>query len=160
MEVIKMDYKEIIPLRTLREFDAICLHNEYLYQNKELQQKLLDCMVDMLIKSREEWEKLRNDTIKSVIKDYTSSEAKRKSEIKDQKYAPFREYFKQIQQERYEFALLNGSKLTANGFVDWFLENKANNIQIPYIEQNQKNKLRQLAQANNREFKKLLHDKA
>ncbi|MBQ4400080.1 MAG: hypothetical protein II830_02150 [Alphaproteobacteria bacterium] len=75
-------------------------------------------------------------------------------------YAPFREYFKQIQQERYEFALLNGSKLTANSFVDWFWENKANDIQIPYIEQNQKNKLRQLAQANNREFKKLLHDKA
>lgn len=154
-----MDYKEIIPLMTLREFDAICLHNEYLYQNKELQQQLLDCMVDMLIKSREEWEKLRNDTIKSVIKDYTSSEAKRKSEIKDQKYAPFREYFKQIQQERYEFALLNGSKLTANSFVDWFLENKTD-IQIPYVEQNQKNKLRQLAQQNNREFKKLLHDKA
>ena len=160
MEVIKMDYEEIIPLRTLREFDAICLHNEYLYQNKELQQQLLDCMVDMLIKSREEWEKLRNDTIKSVIKHHTSSEAKRKSEIKDQKYAPFREYFKQIQQEKYESALLNGSKLTANSFVDWFLENKANDIQIPYIEQNQKNKLRQLAQANNREFKKLLHDKA
>lgn len=155
-----MDYKEIIPLRTLKEFDAICLHNEYLYQNKELQQQLLDCMVDMLIKSREEWEKLRNDTIKSVIKHHTSSEAKRKSEIKDQKYAPFREYFKQIQQEKYESALLNGSKLTANSFVDWFLENKANDIQIPYIEQNQKNKLRQLAQANNREFKKLLHDKA
>lgn len=155
-----MDYKEIIPLRTLREFNAICLHNEYLYQNKELQQQLLDCMVDMLIKSREEWEKLRNDTIKSVIKHHTSSEAKRKSEIKDQKYAPFREYFKQIQQEKYESALLNGSKLTANSFVDWFLENKANDIQIPYIEQNQKNKLRQLAQANNREFKKLLHDKA
>ena len=33
-------------------------------------------------------------------------------------------------------------------------------IPIPYVEQNQKNKLRQLAQANNREFKKLLHDKA
>ena len=131
-----------------------------LLQNKELQQQLLDCMVDMLIKSREEWEKLRNDTIKSVIKHHTSSEAKRKSEIKDQKYAPFREYFKQIQQEKYESALLNGSKLTANSFVDWFLENKANDIQIPYIEQNQKNKLRQLAQANNREFKKLLHDKA
>jgi len=43
--------------------------------------------------------------------------------------------------------------------VDWFLENKTD-IQIPYVEQNQKNKLRQLAQANNREFKKLLHDKA
>ena len=155
-----MDYKEIIPFKALRKFDAICLHNEHLHENKALQQQILDCMVDMLIKSREEWEKLRNDTIKSVIKEYTSSEAKRKSEIKDQKYAPCREYFKQIQQERYEFALLNGSKLIANGFVDWFLENKANDIQIPYIEQNQKNKLRQLAQANNREFKKLLHYKA
>ncbi len=153
-----MDYKEIIPFKALRKFNAICLHNEHLHENKALQQQILDCMADMLIKSREEWEKLRNDTIKSVIKDYTSSEAKRKFEIKDQKYAPFREYFKQIQQERYEFALLNGSKLTANSFVDWFLENKTD-IQIPYIEQNQKNKLRQLAQANNREFKKLLHDK-
>lgn len=27
---------------------------------------------------------------------------------------------------------------------------------LPYVEQNQKNKLRQLAQQNNREFKKLL----
>lgn len=29
-------------------------------------------------------------------------------------------------------------------------------MQIPYVEQNQKNKLRQLAQQNNCEFKKLL----
>ena len=42
---------------------------------------------------------------------------------------------------------------------NWFLANKTD-IQIPYVEQNQKNKLRQLAQQNNREFKKLLHDKA
>ena len=113
----------------------------------------------MLTEAREEWSELHNDTIESVIKCHKSSEAKRKSEIKDQKYAPFREYFKQIQQEKYEFALQNGSKLTANSFVDWFLENKTD-IQIPYVEQNQKNKLRQLAQQNNREFKKLLHDKA
>lgn len=48
----------------------------------------------------------------------------------------------------------------ANSFVDWFLVNKANEVHIPYVKQNQKNKLRQLAQQNNREFKKLLHDKA
>lgn len=113
----------------------------------------------MLLEAREEWGELHNNAIESVIKCHTSSEAKRKSEIKDQKYAPFRKYFKQIQQEKYEFALQNGSKLTANSFVDWFLENKTD-IQIPYVEQNQKNKLRQLAQQNNREFKKLLHDKA
>lgn len=154
-----MNYKEIIPFRALRKFDAICLHNEYLHQNKELQQQLLSWAADMLLEAREEWGELHNDTIEAVIKCHTSSEAKRKSEIKDQKYAPFREYFKQIQQEKYEFALQNGSKLTANSFVDWFLGNKTD-IQIPYVEQNQKHKLRQLAQQNNREFKKLLHDKA
>ena len=114
----------------------------------------------MMNEAREEWTELHNETIESVIKCHTSSEAKRKSEIKNQKYAPFREYFKQIQQEKYEFALQNGSKLTANSFVDWFIMNKAKDIPIPYVEQNQKNKLRQLAQQNNREFKKLLHDKA
>ena len=49
--------------------------------------------------------------------------------------------------------------LTANSFVEWFLKNKPQHIEIPYIKQNQKNKLKQLAQANNREFKKLLHAK-
>lgn len=154
-----MDFKEAIPITALRKFDVMCLHSPKLRQDRELQQQILNWAVDMLLEAREEWGELHNDTIESVIKCHTSSEAKRKSEIKDQKYAPFREYFKQIQQEKYEFALQNGSKLTANSFVDWFLENKTN-IQIPYVEQNQKNKLRQLAQQNNREFKKLLHDKA
>ena len=154
-----MDFKEVIPITALRKFDVMCLHSPKLHQDRELQQQILNWAADMLIEAREEWGELHNDTIESVIKCHTSSEAKRKSEIKDQKYAPFREYFKQIQQERHEFALQNGSKLTANSFVDWFLENKTD-IQIPYVEQNQKNKLRQLAQQNNREFKKLLHDKA
>lgn len=154
-----MDFKEVIPITALRKFDVMCLHSHKLRQDRELQQQILNWAADMLLEAREEWGELHNDTIESVIKYHTSSEAKRKSEIKDQKYAPFREYFKQIQQENYEFALQNGSKLTANSFVDWFLENKTD-IQIPYVEQNQKNKLRQLAQQNNREFKKLLHDKA
>lgn len=154
-----MDFKEAIPITALRKFDVMCLHSPKLRQDRELQQQILNWAADMLLEAREEWGELHNDTIESVIKCHTSSEAKRKSEIKDQKYAPFREYFKQIQQEKYEFALQNGSKLTANSFVDWFLENKTD-IQIPYVEQNQKNKLRQLAQQNNREFKKLLHDKA
>lgn len=154
-----MDFKEVIPITALRKFDVMCLHSHKLRQDRELQQQILNWAADMLLEAREEWGELHNNAIESVIKCHTSSEAKRKSEIKDQKYAPFREYFKQIQQENYEFALQNGSKLTANSFVDWFLENKTD-IQIPYVEQNQKNKLRQLAQQNNREFKKLLHDKA
>ena len=109
---------------------------------------------------RAEWSERRNDTIESIIECHTRSEAKRKSDIKDQKYAPFREYFKKVRREQFDIALQNGYKLAANSFVEWFLTNKANEMQIPYVEQNQKNKLRQLAQANNREFKKLLHDKA
>lgn len=55
-----------------------------------------------------------------------------------------------------KFLLLqNGYYLTANRFVNWFLAHKASEIEVPYLKQNQKNKLIQLAQANNREFKKL-----
>ena len=115
-----MDFKEAIPITALRKFDVMCLHSPKLRQDRELQQQILNWAVDMLLEAREEWGELHNDTIESVIKCHTSSEAKRKSEIKDQKFAPFREYFKQIQQEKYEFALQNGSKLTANSFVDWF----------------------------------------
>jgi hypothetical protein len=155
-----MDYKEILPFKTLRKFDEMCLHNTYLYQNKEFQQQILSWAADMLKEARAEWSERRNDTIESIIECHTRSEAKRKSDIKDQKYAPFREHFKKVQREQFDIALQNGYKLTANSFVEWFLTNKANEMQIPYVEQNQKNKLRQLAQQNNREFKKLLHDKA
>ena len=155
-----MDFKEIISLTALRKFDVMCLHNEYLHENKELRQQILSWAADMLKEARAEWSERRNDTIESIIECHTRSEAKRKSDIKDQKYAPFREYFKKVQREQFDIALQNGYKLTANSFVEWFLTNKANEMQIPYVEQNQKNKLRQLAQQNNREFKKLLHDKA
>ena len=37
-----MNYKEIIPFRALRKFDEMCLHNEYLHQNKELQKQILN----------------------------------------------------------------------------------------------------------------------
>ena len=155
-----MDYKEIIPFKALRKFDVMCLHNEYLHLIKEMQQQILSWAADMLKEARAEWSERRNDTIESIIECHVRSEAKRKSDIKDQKYAPFREYFKKVQREQFDIALQNGYKLTANSFVEWFLANKADKIQIPYVKQNQKNKLRQLVQQNNREFKKLLHDKA
>ena len=155
-----MDFKEVIPITALRKFDVMCLHSPKLRQNRELQQQILSWAAEMLKEARAEWSERRNDTIESIIECHTRSEAKRKSDIKDQKYAPFREYLKKVQREQFDIALQNGYKLTANSFVEWFLTNKANEMQIPYLEQNQKNKLRQLAQQNNREFKKLLHDKA
>ena len=92
----------------------------------------------------------------AVIKTHHRKKAHKGAVVRDKKYAQLREKFAEIQKEKYKEAIQVGIKLTANGFVEWFLENKANEMQIPYIEQNQKNKLRQLAQQNNREFKKLL----
>ena len=43
-----MDYKEVIPITALRKFNAMCLHNEYLHQNKELRQQILSWAADML----------------------------------------------------------------------------------------------------------------
>lgn len=50
-----MNYKEVIPNRALRKFDAICLHNEYLHQNKELQQQLLSWAAELLEEARKDW---------------------------------------------------------------------------------------------------------
>ena len=150
-----MGFREIIPITVLRKFDAMCLKDEKLHQNKELQQQILSWAADMLLEAREDWGALHATTIDAVIKTLHKEKAHKGAVVRDKKYAEFRENFAKIQKEKYELAMQNGSKLTANSFVDWFLENKTD-IQIPYVEQNQRNKLRQLAQANNREFKKLL----
>ena len=147
-----MDYKEFLPPRALRKFDAICLHNEYLHQNKALQQQLLDCMADMMTEAREYWSKLHATTIDAVITEDRKSQAKKRGKARDNKYAPFREYFKNLQQSRFNEYQKAGQRLSANRFVEWFLENKAENIEIPYRQSNLKSKLIQLAQANNREF--------
>lgn len=149
-----MDFKEVIPITALRKFDAMCLHNEYLHQNKEMQQQILSWAADMLAEAREHWGDIHATTMDAVIKTHHREKAHKGAVVRDKKYAEFREKFAEIQKEKYKDALQIGIKLTANGFVEWFLTNKANEAKIPYVEQNQKNKLIQLAQANNREFKK------
>lgn len=150
-----MDFKEVIPITALRKFDVMCLHNEYLHENKKLRQQILSWAANMLTEAREEWGDIHAATIDAVIKTHHREKAHKGAVVRDKKYAEFREKFAEIQKEKYKDALQIGIKLTANSFVDWFLANKTD-IQVPYVEQNQKNKLRQLAQQNNREFTKLL----
>ena len=151
-----MEYKDVIPNRALRKFGAICMHDTYLQQNQEVQQKILSWAVDMLNEARDNWGEIHTTTIDAVIKTHYKINARKGAIIRDKKYTEFRKTFAKLQKEKYETAIQNGKKLTANGFVEWFLTNKADNMQIPYVKQNQKNKLRQLAQQNNREFKKPL----
>ena len=72
-----MDYKDNLPPKALRKFDAICLHNEYLHENKALQQQILDCMVDMMTEAREYWSKLHATTIDAVITEDRKTQAKK-----------------------------------------------------------------------------------
>lgn len=149
-----MDFKEIISLTALRKFDVICLHNEYLHENKKLRQQILSWAANMLTEAREEWGALHATTIEAVVIEDRKAQAKKRGKARDNKYAPFREYFKNLQQRRFNEYQKAGQRLSANRFVEWFLENTAENIEIPYRQSNLKNKLIQLAQANNREFKK------
>ena len=149
-----MDYKEIIPITALRKFDAMCLHNEYLRENKELQQQILSWATELLEEAREDWGKLHATTFEAIVAEDRKAQAKKRGKARDNKYAPFREYFKQVQKEKFIEYKKAGQKLTANRYVEWFLENLSENIKIPYRESNLKNKLVQLAQINNRELKK------
>ena len=149
-----MNDKEILSPKALRKLDNIIIHHENLLKNKELQQELVAWAQDMLAEARKDWEAMRTISIDTIISCDRKKEAKRKASLKDEKYAPFREYFKKLQKEKYDEAMQNGNKLTALGFVNWFLSQNEHNVSIPYVEQNQKNKLTQLAQINNREFKK------
>lgn len=153
MKGIKMDFKEIISIKALHKFDSICLHNPKLHQDKELQQQILTWAADMLIEAREDWRNLHTTTIKAIVKEDRKMQAINRGKGRDRKYAPFRIYFKQIQKEQFENALKNGKNLTANYFAYWFLENKANDMVIPYEISNRLHKLIRLAEANNREFK-------
>ena len=151
-----MDYKEFLPPRALRKFDAMCLHNNKLQQDRDLQQQILNWAADMLTEAREDWGALHATTIDAVITEDRKSQAKKRGKARDNKYAPFREYFKNLQQQKFIEFKNAGLVLKASEFLYWFLENKTEEIVIPYKKSNQYHKLIGLAQENNREFKKYL----
>ena len=96
---------------------------------------------------------MHNMTVESIIHYDRKEEAKKRGQCRDKQFAPFREYYKKIQRQKYVESQNNGKKLTANNFAIWFLQNKAQDIKIPYKESNQLSKLIKLAQENNREFR-------
>ena len=146
--------EEFIPLKSERQLAKLFRIIPIFRKNKELQKTITDWAKEMLTEARAEWCAMRAITIESVIKTDRKQQATNRGTRRDEKYVPFREYFKNLQRQRYISYKNAGQKMTANGFVRWFLENPPQDIKIPYCKENQKNKLIQLAQANNREFKK------
>lgn len=144
------DEKEIISIQYEKKLSYL------LRQHQELQPAILSWATEMLTEARKDWADMRATTVDIVIKNHNQSKARKGGIGRDKKYKPFREEFAKIQKEQFMKLYQNGKKMTANSFVDWFLTNNPQKTAIPYLEHNKKNKLRQLAQANNREFKKLL----
>ena len=147
--------KCFLPLKAERKLTSLFRQSSLLRQAIELQNKIIAWAKNMLEEAREEWDSIRADTITSIIKSHNKTKAIKGAKNRDKKYATFRKEFALLQKEHYQKAIQNGYQLTANRFVTWFLINKALELEVPYTKQNQKNKLIQLAQANNREFKKL-----
>ena len=146
--------EEFIPLKSERKLANLFRIIPLFRKNKELQKIITAWAKETLSEARAEWCAMRATSIEAVIKTDRKQQAINRGKRRDEKYAPFREYFKNLQRQKYISYQKEGKKMTANGFVRWFLENSPQDIKIPYCKENQKNKLIQLAQANNREFKK------
>lgn len=146
--------EEIIPQKSMRKLNSLFLHNKELYKNKKIQQEIIAWAKEMQAENRKEWCAIRAISIDAVIKTDRKQQAINRGKQRDKKYAPFREYFKNLQYQHFKAHQKMEKTLSANAFVIWFLKNKANIVDIPYKNTNIENKLNQLAQANNREFKK------
>ena len=144
----------VIESSNLRKLNFIFRQFNKNQDAKILQQQITNWMILTLTNERLYWQDSRKNAVEVLCKINRSQEAQKRALSRDKKYAPFREYFKKIQRKRFNKYMKLGKKMTASSFVLWFLEHKAAGISIPYRQSNLKNKLNQLALANNREFKK------
>ena len=155
-----MTDKETLPFKAARKLNMLIMHNEALAKDKSLQEKIITWALDMLEEAHADWSDIRDSIWRVVITCDRKNEAIKRGRARDKKYAPFREYFKDLQQKRFVKYYEQEKIMSANSFVTWFLENTPKNIEIPYSKNNLKSKLIQLAQANNREFKKAFVSKS
>ncbi len=146
----------VIEIDKLRLLDFILRKFNQMQDTKSLQSQITNWIILTITNEIRHWRDSRKESVEVLCKINRSQEAQKRAQSRDKKYAPFREYFKKIQKQRFNKYMKLGKKLTANGFVLWFLGTKAAKISIPYRQSNWQSKLNQLAQANNREFKKAL----
>ena len=144
----------VIEIDKLRQLDFILRKFNQNQDIKSLQSQITNWIILTITDEIRHWQDSRKESVEALCKINRSQEAQKRAQSRDKKFAPFREYFKKIQRQRFNKYMKLGKKLTANGFVLWFLKNNAAKISIPYRQSNWESKLNQLAQANNREFKK------
>lgn len=143
------DEEEIIPLKFERKLSYL------LRQHQELQPLILAWAKEMLAEERKTWGEMRENSVSVLCQMERKEEAIKRGKARDKRYAPFREYYKAIQKQKYIEQHLSGKPFSANNFALWFLENNPDNVAIPYKLTNRLHKLIQLAQENNRELMNL-----
>ena len=154
----KDDY--ILSNKHIRLLDNIFRQYHQLNGISEFQAQILDWAAIVLLEEKKLWEDLRENSIDILCHLDRKNAAYKRAAAKNKRYEPFKKVFKQLQKIQFIKYQKAGKTLSANAFVKWFLKNKIQTIEIRYIESNQTNQLIKLAQANNREFKKLLNAEA
>jgi hypothetical protein len=139
----------IIPLEAERKLSYLLRHH------KELQLKILAWAKDLLTEARKDWADMRENSVNELCRMERKDEAIKRGKARDKRYAPFREYYKAIQKQKYIEQHLSGKPFSPNNFALWFLENNPDNVAIPYKLTNRLHKLIQLAQENNRKLMNL-----
>ena len=91
----------------------------------QLQAQIVNLINIILYKNREQWSETRKDSIESLCKCERKNCARKARKLRDEKYAPFREYFRKIQYEKFMQYHENGKILSANYFAMWYLTHKS-----------------------------------
>ena len=128
---------EIIPNKSLRKLNSIIIRNEYFRQDKILQQQIIAWAKDLMSECRNEWQMMRATTIKAIIQKDRKTEAQRKANIRDKKYAPFRKYFYQIQKNEFDKKFNEGyiSTKYLNKYLAWYkFVNQKNDVNFLFNE--------------------------
>lgn len=154
-DLLQTDDNYMLSNRHIRLLDIIFKQNYKQCSPANFEKLVLNWASTVLSDERKEWEQNRAISAQVLYHLEKKSDAIKRAKCRDNKYAPFREHFKEVQKNKFLEFRNAGKQLKANYFVSWFLANEAQNVNIPYVEANKINKLTQLAQANNREFKKL-----
>lgn len=150
----------VIPSKSLRKMDDLIRRYKGRNVDTKFENELVVWAKNLIEECREEWNSLRKCTIDSLVKNNRRLEALRRGKCRDKRYAPFREYYKQVQYQKFVEYQKAGNNLTANSFAVWFLKNNSDKNIIPYKPTNQLSKLIQLAQRNNREFRSAIECKS
>ena len=111
------DEEAIIPLEAERKLSYL------LRPHQELQLKILAWAKEMLTEARKDWEDMRENSVDVLCQMERKEAAIKRGKARDKRYAPFREYYKAIQKQKYIEQYLSGKPFSANNFALWFLEN-------------------------------------